>query len=133
MNVWLLLFDVILLPITLCRLILIYFFGSKYDVPNFEFVDVMFHANNPWFNQLESNLSIDTLNTDIRTSINYSSRLNNVDIPPLQNNKITDKVNDNLIDIHKSINLENNNVNEKYNAEFKKIEAELNTDLIFNE
>lgn len=74
MNIPLILFDLIFLPFTLIRLILIYFFGSKYDIQNMEFLDIMLHANNPYFNQ-ESGNTIDVLYEDVRATIKRETKL----------------------------------------------------------
>jgi len=74
-NIPLLLFDLICLPITVIRLILIYFFGSRYNIPSIQFLDVMIHATNRFFNQGQQNITIDTVPTDVRLSINRASRI----------------------------------------------------------
>lgn len=86
-NILLFLFDyIIILPITLIRLLLIYFFGSKYNIPSISFLDVMMHADNKYFNQEEINPTIDTIKDDIRLRINYDSRCNK-DVLMINNNK----------------------------------------------
>lgn len=70
----LIIFDIIFLPITILRLILIYFFGSKYNVKGMEFLDVMFHASKLYFNQ-EDNLTIDVLHEDVRATIKRETKL----------------------------------------------------------
>jgi hypothetical protein len=74
MNKLLLLFDIIFLPVTLVRLLLIYLWGSKYNVPNMSFLDVMMHADHPYFNQ-EGEMLVDTTNNDIRCVIYENSKL----------------------------------------------------------
>jgi hypothetical protein len=86
MNKYLLLFDIIFLPVTLVRLLLIYLWGSKYNVPNMSFLDVMLHADHPYFNQ-EGEMSVNTTNSDVRCFIYENSKL--VLAEPEQN--ITDK------------------------------------------
>ena len=49
-NFPLLIFDLFLLPIHMLRMILIYFWGSKYNLKGFQFLDVIMHSNNPYFN-----------------------------------------------------------------------------------
>jgi hypothetical protein len=84
MNILLFILDLLLFPITLIRLILIYFYGSRYGIKNLEFIDVMMHASNKYFNQLENdNNCIDTIDDDIRVKINYSSRYIKDNIPEL--------------------------------------------------
>lgn len=88
-NLPLFILDMICLPITVMRLILIYFYGSRYGHPKLHFFDVMLHATNKFFNQKEK--TIDTVPTDIRVSINKSSYIN-----AQQNNDIfkhTNKIN----------------------------------------
>lgn len=74
MNKLLFLFDIIFLPVTLVRLVLIYLWGSKYNVPNMSFLDVMMHADHPYFNQ-EGEMTVDTTNNDIRCVIYENSKL----------------------------------------------------------
>lgn len=71
----LLLFDwIICLPITLIRLIIIYFIGSKYNIRGLHFLDVMMHANNKYFNQnCDDDPTIDTISSDIRKVIKYDN------------------------------------------------------------
>jgi hypothetical protein len=76
MNILLFTFDLLLLPITLVRLILIYLYGSRYNIKNLGFMDVMMHAENKFFNQQEEYQTIDTINTDIRMKINQDSTIN---------------------------------------------------------
>lgn len=73
-NLPLIIFDIIILPIIIIRLIIIYFFGSKYSISNMNFLDVMFHSDNPYFNQ-ESNNTVDVLNEDIRSVIKRDTLL----------------------------------------------------------
>jgi hypothetical protein len=50
-NIPLFVFDfIILLPITLIRMILIYIYGSRYNIPELKFLDIMMHAENKHFN-----------------------------------------------------------------------------------
>lgn len=63
------------LPMTLTRLILIYFFGSRYNISGFEFLDVITHAENKYYNQANHNITIDTIDKDYRISINEGSKL----------------------------------------------------------
>src|SRR5579863_6537595 len=75
-NIPLLIFDSICLPITLIRLFLIYLFGSRYNVASLQFLDVMNHANNKYFNQGQGGLTTDVVTTDVRVSINRGSKVN---------------------------------------------------------
>lgn len=76
MNLPLLVLDFLCLPITLIRLFFIYLFGSCYNVPSLQFLDVMMHATNRFFNQGSKETTIDTISTDVRISINRASRIN---------------------------------------------------------
>ena len=76
MNIPLLLLDLICLPITLIRLFFIYLFGACYNVPTLQFLDVMMHATNRFFNQGSKDPTVDTISTDVRVSINRASRIN---------------------------------------------------------
>jgi hypothetical protein len=77
-NIPLLIFDLLCFPITLVRMILIYFYGSKYGVDSLYFLDVILHADNKYFNQLSGIPTVDTTKEDIRISINQSSRLEKI-------------------------------------------------------
>lgn len=78
-NIPLLIVDIIFLPITLMRLFLIYLFGSKYNIKGFSFLDVILHADSPYFNQ-EDSKCINTLKDDFRVVIRDDSRLFNIDL-----------------------------------------------------
>ena len=78
-NIPLLIFDLILLPIIIIRMILIYFWGSKYNLKGFQFLDVIMHADNPYFNQEDCRL-IDTIGKDYRIVIRDDSRIFPLDI-----------------------------------------------------
>lgn len=78
-NIPLLLFDMILLPIIIIRMVLIYFWGSKYNLKGFQFLDVIMHADNPYFNQEDCRL-IDTIGKDYRVVIRDDSRLFPLDL-----------------------------------------------------
>lgn len=82
MNKILLFYDfVICLPFTLLRYLIIYFCGSKYNVNNFSFLDVMAHADKPYFNQQLENPTIDTIKDDIRNIIQKDTRIyENIDV-----------------------------------------------------
>lgn len=73
MNIPLIVFDLLLLPVTLFRILIIYFFGSRYNVTNLNFLDVMMHSDGLYFNQL-SDSSISTISDDIRTVILEDSK-----------------------------------------------------------
>jgi hypothetical protein len=78
MNLLFLLDWSIFLPVTLIRLMVIYFYGSKYSINGLKFLDTMMHADNKYFNQnLESELepSTDTLKDDVRQIIKYDSHI----------------------------------------------------------
>ena len=83
MNIGLIIFDVLVLPITFIRLCLIYLYGSRYNINGFEFLDVMTHAKNPYFNQLENDNEIYEQN-DIRYVINKSSVIENIGEPVIK-------------------------------------------------
>ncbi|MBA42891.1 MAG: hypothetical protein CMF62_02640 [Magnetococcales bacterium] len=51
MNIPLFVLDfIILLPITLIRLFIIYLYGSRYNIDELRFLDVMMHSENKFFN-----------------------------------------------------------------------------------
>ena len=102
-NIPLLVFDLILIPITLIRSIIIYFWGSKYNIVGFKFLDVLMHANNPFFNQ-ESEIKIDTIDEDIRLIIRDDSRIYPKDICMyLEKSGKIDDINKNLESEKKNI------------------------------
>lgn len=72
-NVPLFLFDLILLPVHLIRMIFIYFWGSKYNLKGFQFLDVIMHADNPYFNQDDCRI-VNTIGNDYRIKIRDDSR-----------------------------------------------------------
>lgn len=78
-NIPLLIFDLILLPILLIRLILIYIWGSKYNLKGFQFLDVIMHADSPYFNQEDCRM-INTIGKDYRIVIRDDSRIFPMDI-----------------------------------------------------
>lgn len=86
MNKILLLFDIICLPITLLRLLIIYMNGAKYNVPNASFLDVMMHATNPYFN-MEGEMTVDVLNNDIRCVIYDNSKLTKINAQSIEEEK----------------------------------------------
>jgi hypothetical protein len=62
------------IPVTLLRLGIIYFSGSKYNINGLKFLDVMMHAENKYFNQIsDTDPTIDTSKQDVRTIIKYDS------------------------------------------------------------
>lgn len=79
-NLPLFVFDIILLPITLIRLLLIYLFGSRYSIKGFRFLDVAMHADKPGFNKSEIGQTIHTIGDDYRVVIRDDSRLYPYDI-----------------------------------------------------
>ena len=78
-NLPLLIFDALCLPIHIVRMMLIYFFGSKYNLKGFRFLDVIMHADNPYFNQADCK-SVDTVGTDYRIVIRDDSRIFPLDL-----------------------------------------------------
>ena len=74
-NIPLLIFDLILLPFTLCRILLIYLWGAKYAVRGFRALDIVMHADTPYFNQDAETYDINTIRADIRTVIRDDSRI----------------------------------------------------------
>ena len=57
-NIVLLLFDLLVLPISVIRLVIIYYFGSKYNLEGFKFLDVINHSDKPYFNKDDQNIRI---------------------------------------------------------------------------
>jgi len=60
-------------------MVLIYFFGSKYNLKGFTFLDVLMHADKPYFNQEDCRL-IDTMGIDYRVVIRDDSRIFPMDL-----------------------------------------------------
>ena len=108
-NIFLFIFDILCLPITLIRVILIYFFGSRYGI---DCLDIMMHANNKYFNQLNNIQSIDVVDDDIRVSVYKTSR---IDFDNIEHK-------DKLINIINEIHDNNNNYDDIYNKIYDKIE-----------
>lgn len=88
MNIPLIIFDLIIFPLTIIRIIIIYFCGSKYNVPKCTFFDVLMHANKPYFNQNSDVPTIDIINTDIRTIIKDDTRIYNKQITTEKENVV---------------------------------------------
>ena len=59
-NYPLFIFDLLLLPITFIRLSIIYCYSAHYDINGLEFLDVMQHAKNKYFNQSENDDKVNT-------------------------------------------------------------------------
>jgi hypothetical protein len=78
-NIPLLILDLILLPIHIIRMIIIYYWGSKYNLKGFQFLDVIMHADKPYFNKDDCNM-IDTIGKDYRVVIRDDSRIFPLDI-----------------------------------------------------
>ena len=90
--------DIMLLPFILLRLLFIYFYGSRYNIEGFRFLDVMMHAENKYFNQeIESEPTINIETEDVRRVIKYDSYLYNT-IDEKSVNKIVNKKNNLLLD-----------------------------------
>ncbi len=81
-NILLLILDLLILPITLLRVALIFIFGSKYNIKGFRFLDVIMHADNPYFNQEDCNI-VNTILSDYRVTIRDDSRVFPIDISEL--------------------------------------------------
>ena len=90
-NLPLLIVDLILLPIQILRMVLIYFWGSKYNLKGFTFLDVIMHADNPFFNQEDCRM-INTIGKDYRIVLRDDSRIFPMDI-----NYKLEKINDHQI------------------------------------
>lgn len=75
MNKPLFIFDILVLPITIMRMIIIYFYGSRYEIGGFEFLDIMNHSEKKYFNQEDDNPKVDLINRDMRECIYESSKL----------------------------------------------------------
>ena len=67
-NPYLFLFDLICLPITFLRIIMIYFLGSRYGIDGMEFLDVPLHAENRYFNQQKEVVTVDTTSVCLKKS-----------------------------------------------------------------
>lgn len=78
-NIPLLVFDIILLPIHIVRMVIIYFCSSKYNLKGFQFLDVIMHADNPYFNQEDCRI-VNTIKTDYRVVIRDDSRIYPIDM-----------------------------------------------------
>ena len=109
-NYLLFIFDILCLPITLMRLLLIYYNGSKYNIKGLQFLDVMLHSNDPYFN-INNNLIINTLSNDLRVCVRDDSRLYPKDIKCfLENSESTLTIVPNKKDIpNNELNAELNN------------------------
>jgi hypothetical protein len=96
-NIPLFIFDMLILPINIIRVFLIYLYGSKYGIKGFRFLDVIMHANSPYFNQNYCK-SVNTINDDYRGTIYNDTNYN--DTKPAKNvekQKIKTYSNDSMI------------------------------------
>ena len=73
-NLPLFIFDILMLPITLIRLGLIYYGGSRYNLEGFRVLDIISHTKKPFFNQYETDNDSE-INLDYRIVIRDDSRL----------------------------------------------------------
>jgi len=110
-NIILFTFDLLCLPISIIRLIIIYFFGSKYNLKGFKFLDVITHADKPYFNTDDVS-NINTLKDDYRLILRDDTRIYPLDVLTLLKNMSENKEesddyqeieNDNKEEIIKSI------------------------------
>lgn len=100
------------LPVTLTRLGIIYFEGSRYNIEGLKFLDVMMHSENKYFNQNEDlEPTIDTTTEDVRKIIKYDSHL--YEMTEIKNNLINKLLKDDI-----ELNTEIKENNEK-NINFK--------------
>jgi len=68
--------DLIFLPVTFIRMLTIYLYGSRYNIGELRFLDVMMHADKPYFNQdTEYDPTIDTISDDVRKIIRFDSHV----------------------------------------------------------
>ena len=86
-NIILFLFDLVLLPISVLRLVIIYYFGSKYNLDGFRFLDVVTHADKPYFNKDDPNI-INTLHDDYRMVLRDDSKIYPLDVLNFVKNNI---------------------------------------------
>lgn len=122
MNLLFILDWTIFIPITLIRLLIIYFYGSKYNINGLKFLDVMLHADNIYFNQnFNEDPPIDTISKDIRHVIKYDSYLYQIiEVDKEQNislpvKKIESKKYNNNTHINQHNLNDNIDVNSEYN------------------
>jgi|SaaInlStandDraft_4_1057021.scaffolds.fasta_scaffold01936_4 hypothetical protein len=88
---------IVFLPITIVRSIIIYICGSKYNIKNMRFLDVIMHANDICFNQQhqitnDDLLSIDTLKDDVTDAIKIDTNINS-DIYITKKSKMNNQTN----------------------------------------
>lgn len=89
-NIYLFILDfTVFLPITLVRLLFIYLYGSKYNIPSLGFLDVMMHSDDKYFNQNGDYKKVNTIQEDIRNRINTDSIINN----HINNESINNQIN----------------------------------------
>lgn len=93
-NIPLLIFDILILPIQIIRLVIIYFYSAKYNLPGFKFLDVIMHADNKYFNK-DNEHYINTECIDYRCIVRDDSRLCPMDVKKylvIHNKQITDSM-----------------------------------------
>ena len=93
-NIFLFILDyIICLPITIIRLGLIYCYGSRYNMPYCDILDIMNHAKDPKFNMF--NKKQDTVEKSPLESIQETVNAESVKNPAISKNNITNKSNNN--------------------------------------
>jgi len=116
-NIVLLLFDLLVLPISVLRLIIIYYFGSKYEIKGFKFLDVITHSDKPYFNKDDQNI-INTLKEDYRLTIRDDTRLYPYDLLNFVKNNIKTKQD------------EKQENNDELSEDYQELENDENKDII---
>jgi hypothetical protein len=117
MNKILVFFDLLMLPVTVMRMIIIYFFGSRYNINGFEFLDIMNHSEKRFFNQEDDNPKVDLINKDLRECIYESSKLyiESLDPQVIQTNNSDQSIPNIRIDTNDIKQNDNNDANKYIN------------------
>lgn len=76
-NLSLFIFDLVVFPVTFVRLVLIYLWGSKYNISWLRCADVMMHADKPAFNMYNFD-NVNTIQTDYVDAVKMPSCVSSV-------------------------------------------------------
>ena len=132
-NYLLLVFDILLMPIHIMRLIIIYIYGSKYNLKGFQFLDVIMHADKPYFNQ-DNCSSINTIGKDYRVSVRDDCRIFPIDVQKyfVQENIIISGSTDANNSRKRSISDDSNDSNDSNDSELSDDNSSNESDKIIN-
>lgn len=101
-----------MLPVIVLRSSIIYFTGSRYNLPGFEFLDVIQHAKNKYFNQT-GEFVVDSENDDLRMKVREESLI----YRNIKDNIIYEDNDSENLHTEQNVNIKNDN--EKYEEDYE--------------